>query len=503
MNFVQGLVKANTSINSIVWGVPAIALILGVGLWVTIGTRAIQFRHFGWMLKNTIGKIFSKQNTSDKGAITPFQAVSTALASTVGTGNIAGVAGAIALGGPGAIFWMWVAALLGMCTKYCEVVLAIRFRERNAMGEWVGGPMYYITNGLGKKWKWLAVAFAAFGALAAFGIGNLTQCNSIAGVMSNAISVFERTPGSIDLGIVKLVTGIVLAAIMGLILFGGIKRIGAAAEKIVPLMAVFYFVGGMVIIFTHLDMIVPCFAQIFSCAFGGQAILGGTAGFTIGQAMRRGCARGIFSNEAGLGSAPIAHASADTPGPVDQGLYGIFEVFLDTIVICTITALVILMSGVGINYGTSTGAALSTAGFASVFGAKFAAIFMAIALGLFAFTTILGWSVYGSRCAEYLFGHKIIVPYQIFYVLMVIVGSTMELSLAWDIADTLNGLMAIPNLIAVALLSPVVFSLTKEYFANVKVKKSGRTTTASEGKTPKPVTHEVKSEEMAESTISV
>jgi len=296
----------------------------------------------------------------------------------------------------------------------------------------------------------------------------MTQCNSISNVIGNAFRTFAPNPDALNFGAINLVTGIVMAAILGLILFGGLKRIGAVSERIVPFMAAFYIVGGLVIIIANFKMIGPCFAQIFSCAFGGKAVLGGTAGFTIAQAMRRGCARGIFSNEAGLGSAPIAHASADTPGAVEQGFYGIFEVFLDTIVICSITALVILMSGVGINYGQSTGAALSTAGFASFFGAKFAALFMAVALGLFAFTTILGWSLYGTRCVEYLFGHKVVVPYQIIYVLMVIVGSTMELSLAWDIADTLNGLMAIPNLIAVALLSPVVFKLTKEYFARQK-----------------------------------
>jgi AGCS family alanine or glycine:cation symporter len=489
MDLFKWLTNINASVNGIVWGIPAIALILGVGVWVTIGTKAVQFRHFGWAMKNTVGKIFKKQSTADKGAMTPFQAVSTALASTVGTGNIAGVAGAIALGGPGAVFWMWVAALLGMCTKYCEVVLAIRYRERNARGEWAGGPMYYITNGLGKNWKWLAVAFAAFGSLAAFGIGNMTQCNSISGVIGNAVQTFSPNPDAIDTGMVHLITGIAIAILIGLILFGGLKRIGAVAEKIIPLMAVFYIIGGLAIILVNIDMIGPCLAQIFSCAFGGKAILGGTAGFTIGQALRRGCARGIFSNEAGLGSAPIAHASADTPGPVEQGFYGIFEVFLDTIVICTITALVILMSGVSIGYGQSAGAALSTASFASVFGTRISALFMAVALGLFAFTTILGWSLYGTRCAEYLFGHKVVLPYQIVYVLMVIVGSTMELSLAWDIADTLNGLMAIPNLIAVALLSPVVFRLTREYFAKAKGK-TGNTTRTETAKAEEPVPEE-------------
>lgn len=467
--FVESVENVNGFINGIVWGWPMMILLLGVGLWLTIGNGFVQFSHFGHAMKNTLGKIFKQKKVQDKGAVTPFQAVSTALAATVGTGNIAGVAGAIALGGPGAVFWMWISALVGMATKFTEVVLSIQYRERNPKGDWIGGPMFYISKGLGRHWKWLAAVFAVLGALAAFGIGNLTQMNSIAGTISNMFISFAADPATVNVGMINLIVGIVVAIFLALILFGGIKRIGAAAEKLVPFMAVIYVVGALIVIFAHIGSIGQVFRDIFVGAFGGfKPVAGGVAGFAIAETMKRGISRGIFSNEAGLGSAPIAHAAAHTKGPVQQGLWGILEVFMDTIVICTLTALVILISGVNIPYGEGADAVLTTAGMATVFGPKFASVFMAIALSCFAFTTVLSWSLYGTRCTEFLFGVKTIRVYQVIFVLMVIVGATMKLDLAWDIADTLNGMMAIPNLVGLAILSFVAFRLNKEYFGKVK-----------------------------------
>lgn len=468
-SFVESFSQAERAVNGVVWGWPMMILFLGVGLWLTVGNGFVQFIHFGYVMKNTLGKVFKQKKVDDKGAVTPFQAVSTALASTVGTGNIAGVAGAIAIGGPGAVFWMWISALLGMATKFSEVVLAIHFRERNPKGDWIGGPMFYISKGLGRGWKWLAVLFAIIGALTAFGIGNLTQLNSIAGTVSDVFISFSANPEALNIGRINLIVGIVVAIIMALILFGGIKRIGATAEKIVPFMAILYIVGGLAVIITHISSIGPVFRDIFTGAFGGfQPIAGGVAGFAISETIKRGISRGVFSNEAGLGSAPIAHAAAHTKDPVQQGLYGILEVFLDTIVICSLTSLIVLMSGTPIEWGMNAGAELTTAGLATVFGAKAASLYMAIALGCFAFTTVLGWSLYGTRCIEFLFGVKAIRIYQIIFVAMVVVGATMELDMAWNIAETLNGMMAIPNLIGLALLSPLAFKLTKNYFARVK-----------------------------------
>ena len=465
-DFVTTITDVNDTLNGIAWGWPTMILLLGVGLWLTICCRGVQFSKFGYALKNTLGKIFKGGKTTDKGAVTPFQAVSTALSATVGTGNIVGVAGAIALGGPGALFWMWVAALLGMCTKFCEITLAVRYRERNKKGDWVGGPMYYITNGLGKNWKWLAVIFCIFGAIASFGIGNICQVNSITTAISNAISVFSGT----ETFAMRLIIGLCIAALVGLIVFGGIKRIGAVTEKLVPFMAALYIVFALIVIFGNISKIGEAFGMIFSCAFGDfRAIGGGAVGFGIATAMRRGFARGIFSNEAGLGSAPMAHAAADTEGPVQQGVYGIFEVFIDTIVICTLTGLAILMSGVDITWGTDTGAAMTTGAFATVLGDKFAALFIAVALFCFAFSTVIGWTLYGSRCVEYLFGTKAIRVYEVIFLIVVVLGSIMSLKLVWDIGDTLNGFMAIPNLIALALLSPIVGKLVKEHFSSLKL----------------------------------
>ena len=457
--FMDRVVKVNSAVNGVVWGWPAMILILGVGLFLTVWSRGLQFRKFGYSMKETLGKVFHK-HTAAEGSITPWQAVCTALAATVGTGNVAGVAGAICLGGPGAVFWMWVSALLGMCTKFAEVTLAVHYREKNVKGEWVGGPMYYIKNGLGKGWRWLAVLFALFGSLAAFGIGNATQAGSIKDSINSAIESF----GGAASGRLNLIVGIALALILIIILVGGVKRIASVTEKLVPFMALLYIVLGLGIVIVNINSVPTVLADIVKGAFTPRAVTGGIVGSML-IAMRRGISRGIFSNEAGLGSAPMAHAAADTDSAVRQGMYGIFEVFMDTIVICTMTALIVLCAGNVPVYGQSAGAELTISSFTDVYG-SWASIFGAIAIVCFAFSTILGWGLYGSRCAEYLFGNKVVKPYLVIFSLVAILGTTVNLGTLWDIADTLNGLMAIPNLIAVALLSPVVIRLTKEYFAN-------------------------------------
>jgi len=459
----------NGKINGIVWGIPMMILIIGTGLYFTIRTGFLQFSKFGYAMKNTIGKCFKKVEAK-AGAVTPVQALTTALAATVGTGNIAGVCGAIAAGGPGAIFWMWLSALVGMCTKFSEVTLAIRYRERNDKGDWVGGPMYYIKNGLGEKWKWLGAVFATFGMLAAFGIGNMTQVNTIATTIGSAINEFVTLDEG-TLKVVYLVIGIIVAVISALVYLGGLKRIGSVTEKLVPVMALIYIVGCLAVIFTNSQHIGTVFSMIFRGAFNPSAVVGGAVGVGIKQAITKGVGRGIFSNEAGLGSAPIAHAAADTDSPVRQGLFGVFEVFADTIVICTLTALTVMCAFTGndaisIEFGKSAGANLAITAFSTTFGGKAAGVVVAVGLTLFALSTVLSWGLYGTRCAEFLFGTKIIKPYQVLFCLFMVVGATMQLQLAWDIADTLNGLMAIPNLVALLLLSPVVFKLVKEYFAD-------------------------------------
>ncbi len=466
---MEMVASINSAINGVVWGLPAMILIVGTGIYMSCGIGFKQFTKFGYVMKNTIGKAFSKTEVAE-GSVTPFQAMCTALAATVGTGNIAGVCGAIAIGGPGAVFWMWMSAIFGMATKYSEVTLSINYREKNEKGDWVGGPMYYIRNGLGKNWKWLAAVFAVFGSLAAFGIGNATQSNTIASSISEAIKVFnpEANTGSIN-----LIVGIALCVLSAIVLLGGIQRIGAVCELLVPVMAVVYIVAGIGVVVIRADQLPEVFSAIFRGAFNPSAIAGGLAGATMMDAIKKGVGRGVFSNEAGLGSAPIAHAAADVDHPVKQGIFGIFEVFADTLVICTLTALIALCgNGVqGIPYGQAANQTLTVAGFTSVYPAAIATVAVAIALSLFAFSTILSWGLYGSRTAEYLFGFKAVKPYQVIFCLICIVGTTIDLGLAWDIADTLNGLMAIPNLIAILLLSPVVFKLTKEHFAGVKAGK--------------------------------
>jgi len=434
-----------TWLNGIVWGVPMLVLILGVGLFLTIGLKLRSIFNVPlsfWML-------WRGRRPEGSGEITPFNALMTELSATIGTGNIAGVATAIFLGGPGAVFWMWMTALVGMATKYAEAVLAVRYREKDSRGEWVGGPMYYIKNGLNSWWTWLGTVFAAFAGIAGFGIGNMVQANSVSHALENSLSI------------PLWVTGVVMFVLVGLVLLGGIKRIGAVAGKLVPFMAITYIAAGLLVLVLNVQKIPEAFALIFTYAFSPAAATGGFAGAAVWAAIQFGVARGVFSNEAGLGSAPIAHAAAQTPGPVSQGLIAMLAPFIDTIVVCTFTALVILTSGawtVG-----STGAALTSNAFEATLPGVGHHI-VSFALALFAFTTLIGWSYYSERSLEYLFGVRIIKPFRIAWCLAIIVGATMELAFVWLLADTLNALMAIPNLIALALLSPVVFALTREFF---------------------------------------
>ena len=458
---LQIIETINTAVNNFIWGVPAMVCIFGVGLYLSIRTNFLQIRKFPYAIKTTLGRIFRKRDASD-GAITPFQAVCTALAATVGTGNIAGVAGAIAIGGPGAIFWMWVSALFGMCTKYAEVTLAVHYREINANGELVGGPMYYIKNGLSKKWHWLAYLFAAFGVLTVFGTGNATQVNTITTAINSALLNYNVISES-AVSTSNLIIGIIIAILIAMILLGGIKRIGHVTEKLVPFMALLYILLGLGVILLNIQNVPAVFVSIFRGAFQPRAVTGGIV-LSMFTSLKKGVSRGIFSNEAGLGTGSIAHACADTKKPVKQGMFGIFEVFTDTIVICTLTALVILCSGVAVDYGKAAGAELTILGFTSTYG-SWVSIFTAVAMCCFAFSTAVGWGLYGARCIEFLFSEKVIKPFMVIYSLIAILGATANLGLMWSIAETFNGLMAIPNLIALFLLSGTVVKLTKEYFA--------------------------------------
>ena len=456
--------SVNSVVNNFIWGVPAMICIIGVGLVLSVRTGFLQIRKFPYAMKITLGRMLKKKEASD-GAMTPFQAVCTALAATVGTGNIAGVAGAIAIGGPGAVFWMWISALLGMCTKFSEVTLAVHFREVNEDGEYVGGPMYYIKNGLAKHWHFLAYLFAAFGVLTVFGTGNATQVNTITTAIDSALFNYNVI-GEGSVKTLNLIIGIALAILIALILLGGIKRIGQVTERLVPFMAVLYILLALGIIVLNIGHIPAVFASIFKGAFSPASVTGGAVG-SFFMSMKKGVSRGIFSNEAGLGTGSIAHACADTRKPVKQGFFGIFEVFVDTIVICTLTALVILCSGVPVGYGAAAGAELTISGFTAVYG-NWVSIFTAVAMCCFAFSTIIGWGLYGARCIEFLFGTRVNKPFMLVYSLVAIVGATMDLGLMWSIAETFNGLMAIPNLIAVFLLSGVVVKMVKEYFETEK-----------------------------------
>lgn len=454
----EKIASINSVVNSFIWGVPAMICIIGVGILLTVRTRCIQVRKFGVAMKNTIGKIFDKTKAKD-GAMSPFQAVCTALAGTVGTGNIAGVAGAIALGGPGAIFWMWCSAFLGMCTKFSEVTLAIHFREKNKNGEYVGGPMYYIKNGLSKKWHFLAVFYAVFGVLTVFGTGNATQVNTIVSSVNTALMNFNILKGEPNSN-VNLIFGIFIAALVAMVLLGGIKRIGQVSEKLVPFMAVLYVILALGVIILNIQRVPGVFAQIVSGAFTPRAATGGIIG-SMFLSMKKGVSRGIFSNEAGLGTGSIAHACADTDNAVHQGMFGIFEVFMDTIVICTLTGLVILLAAPNISYGLAAGAELTISGFTATYGG-WVSILTAIAMCCFAFSTIIGWGLYGSRCIEFLGGEKFVRPFLVVYSFVSIVGATINLGLLWDISDTFNGLMAVPNLIALLMLSGHVKKLAIE-----------------------------------------
>lgn len=451
------LKEINSSVNGFVWGVPAMVAIIGVGLWLSARTGFIQIRRFSTAFRTMVGKAFSGKN-AEAGSISPFQAVCTALAGTVGTGNIAGVAGALALGGPGAVFWMWCSALLGMCTKFAEVTLAVHFRETNARGERVGGPMYYIKNGLPRVCLPLAYLYAAFGVMAVFGTGNATQvntiCASIDSVATGVFGVGGQTVSAMNIGL-----GVVLALLLASVLLGGIKRIGAFAVKAVPLMAALYIVLALGVILLHVDRVPAVFASIFEGAFSPRGVTGGIVG-SVFVSMQRGFSRGIFSNEAGLGTGSIAHACADTDQPVHQGYFGIFEVFVDTIVICTMTALVILLSGTTVAYGQAAGAELTISGFTTVYG-DWVTILTAFAICCFAFTTALGWGLYGSRCIEFLFGPRIVRPFLVVYSLVAILGATLDLGFVWDVADTFNGLMVVPNLVALFLLSGTLVRILK------------------------------------------
>ena len=481
---MESIMNINAAVNNFVWGPVMLALIVGVGIYFSVRLKFLQFAKFGAWNKMTLGRLFKGEKAAE-GSVTPFQAFCTAMAATAGVGNLVGVTGAIILGGPGAMFWMFVAGVLGMATKYVEIVLAIQFRKRNDKGEWVGGPMYYITEGLGPKFKWLAIAFSIFGALCAFGIGNMTQINAAVGTAEQML---------VDLNIMsaaeaggyspfKVAYGFILAVCVGLVIVGGFKRIGNAAEILVPFAGLFCIIGSIVAICLKAEQIGPAFMLIINGAFSPQALGGGILGYTIILAVRFGVARGVFTNEAGLGSAPIAHAAADVDHPVKQGVWGCFEVFADTLVMCTLTAFVVLTSGVIFDPATglvtegitvmdgkliADASQIVSAAYKASFGVA-GSIFMAVCVLIFAYCTTLSWSLYGLRCFQFLTKGKGSESYMLVFTLCVIVAAIMKLSFAWDIADTLNGLMAIPNLIALIALSGVVFKLTKEFFSAKKL----------------------------------
>ncbi|MBE7214655.1 sodium:alanine symporter family protein [Shewanella benthica] len=445
---MESITSALSYINGIVWGIPMLAVILGVGLFLTVGLKMMPILKLGSGFKLLWSGRIPNKDKQIKGEITPFNALMTSLSATIGTGNIAGVATAIFLGGPGALFWMWCTALVGMATKFAEAVLAVKYREVDENGNMSGGPMYYIKNGLSSKWAWLGTAFALFGSIAGFGIGNTVQANSVA----NALDV--------NFGIDPWITGLVMMVLVGLVLMGGIRRIADVAGKLVPLMATFYIAAGVVVLAIHAAEIPAALTLIFTSAFTGTAAEGGFAGAAVWAAIRFGVARGVFSNEAGLGSAPIAHAAAKTNDPVAQGLVAMLGTFIDTLIVCTITGLAIVVSGEWTS--GQTGAALTSAAFASAI--PYGNFIVAIALSVFAFTTILGWSVYSEKCVQYLFGPKAVTPFRVLWIIVVPIGAVGSLEFIWLLADTLNAMMAIPNLIALVLLSPVVFKLSKEYF---------------------------------------
>ena len=440
-------------VNQIVWGFPALFLILGVGLYLTFRTGFAQIRLFPKACRRFLAAFRGKERAN--GAVSPFQALCTALAATVGTGNIAGVAGAIAVGGPGAIFWMWICALLGMVIKFAEATLAVRFRVRDKHGELVGGPMYMIRQGLGEKWTWLGGLYSFFGVVAAFGVGNATQINAVITGVNEAVTAFGGTPSRTG----NLVMGALLSALVAFMLLGGLRRIGAIAEKLVPFASAAYILLGLGLLFLRRESLIPAFSSIFQGAFSPRAATGGIIGSFL-LTLRTGVSRGVFTNEAGMGTASIAHAAADVSHPTQQGLMGIMEVFLDTIVICTITALVILCSGVPIPYGEDVGAVLTAQAFSSVYG-SWVSVFLAAALCCFAIATVLGWGLYGIRCAQYLFGAGVWKKFVLLQTVTVVIASMLNTGTVWLLSETVNGLMAIPNLIALTALTPELCRLLR------------------------------------------
>ncbi len=481
---VERLAEINAAINNVVWGAPALILLIGTGVLMTILTKFFQFVRFGHVWRETIGGLFRKKDilkNKDENSISQFQALCTALSATIGTGNIAGIAYAITMGGPGAVFWMWLAAILGMMTHFSENVLGIFYRRKNSRNEWCGGAMYYLQDGLGAKkgcktlGRVLAILFSIFAVLASFGIGNMGQVASI----TESISGLLGRP-NVDLKSVYLLIGVAIMVIAALVIIGGLQRIARANERLVPFMAAFYIIGSIIIIVMNFSNVGPAFASIFKSAFSMKAAIGGVGGAVIKQAITWGFKRGVFSNEAGLGSSVIVHSTSNVKEPVTQGLWGIFEVFFDTIIVCTLTALVILTTGVvdletGASLSGATKLGLATEAFTATFG-TFGGIFIAIAITLFAFSTVLGWSFYGTKAWEYLFGTKATLVYKIIFILVILAGATLDSGLIIDISDTFNGLMAIPNLIGVVCLSGIVVKITNNYI-NRRIK----------GKTEKPI----------------
>ena len=465
-NFIAKVEAVNGAVNSFAWGPLMLLLLVGTGVFLTVRVHWLQVTHFGRILKNTVGSLFQKKESKDHGAnISPFEAVTTALAGTVGTGNIAGVTGAIFTGGAGAVFWMWVAAFFGMVTKYAEIVLAMKYRIKDEKGVYHGGPMYYIENGIGKSWKWLSVIFCILGGLASFGIGNIAQSSEISGAL---LDLFHLPP---------VVSGILIAVVVALVTLGGIKRIGRVTSLLVPFMSVFYILAGIVIIIMRIGHIPAVFGHIFAGAFSFKSVGGGLFGYTIMMAMKQGFARGVFSNEAGLGSAPIAHAASSTEEPCEQAIWGVFEVFIDTIVICSITAFAVLLSGIldaegGLGAYASKGAAAAAA-FNTILPGTLGGKIIELSLLFFALSTILSWAYYGENCWGYLTNQNrpFLLIYKVVFALVCIVGAIGSGTLMWDIADTLNGLMAIPNLLALLMLSGVVAKITKDYFSKNMLKK--------------------------------
>ena len=457
-NWTEAITAVNGAVNSFAWGPVMLVLLVGTGIYLSIRTRFVQVRRFGFIMKNTLGSLFRRQGRDHGKNLSPFQAVSTALAGTVGTGNIAGVTGALFAGGPGAVFWMWVSAFFGMCTKYAEIALAVRYRQTDKNGEYRGGPMYYITAGLGRRWKWLAVLFALLGGLASFGIGNIAQSSEIAGAVQGLF------------GIKPLYTGLALAAVVAVVVLGGVKRIGTVTSYLVPFMGVFYIFAGLAVICIRLPDVPGAFGAIFKEAFSFRAVGSGVFGYAIMQAMRQGVSRGVFSNEAGLGSAPIAHAASSVKEPAQQAMWGVFEVFFDTVIICTVTALAVILSGIlrtpgGVDSFASKGDA-AVAAFNAILPGNFGGRMIEISLIFFALSTILGWSYYGDVCFGYLSGgsRAVRLIYKVVFIAVCIVGATGSGTLMWDISDTLNGLMALPNLVALIPMAGTVAALTDAYF---------------------------------------